>query len=105
MSDIFREVDEEVRLEKLNAFWKRFGTGIVTLVLLAIAAVGGRDDRTLMVGDSASDIGAARAAKVMSVVVSFGYTEIPAANLGADHLIDHFWELPPLAERLLSLRA
>jgi len=71
----------------------------------AIAAVGGRDDRTLMVGDSASDIGAARAAKVMSVVVSFGYTEIPAADLGADHLIDHFAELPPLAERLLSLHA
>jgi len=71
----------------------------------AIAAVGGRDDRALMVGDSASDIGAARAAKVMSVVVSFGYTEIPAANLGADHLIDHFAELPPLAERLLALRA
>ncbi len=71
----------------------------------AIAAVGGRDDRALMVGDSASDIGAARAAKVMSVVVSFGYTEVPAANLGADHLIDHFSELPPLAERLLRLGA
>ena len=68
----------------------------------AIAAVDGRDDRSLMVGDSASDIGAARAAKVMSIVVSFGYTEIPAADLGADHLIDHFAELPPLAERLLG---
>jgi len=64
----------------------------------AIAAVGGRDDRALMVGDSASDVGAARAAKVPSIVVSFGYTEIPAANLGADHLIDHFAELPPLAD-------
>ena len=71
----------------------------------AIAAAGGRDDRALMVGDSASDIGAARAAKVMSVVVSFGYTEIPAADLGADHLIDHFAELPPLAARLLRLSA
>jgi len=71
----------------------------------AIAAVGGRDDRALMVGDSASDIGAARAAKVPSIVVSFGYTEIPAANLGADHLIDHFAELPPLAARLLATGA
>jgi phosphoglycolate phosphatase len=71
----------------------------------AIAAIGGRDDYALMVGDSASDIGAARAARVRSVVVSFGYTEIPAADLGADHLIDHFAELPPLAARLLALRA
>jgi len=71
----------------------------------AIAAVGGRDDRALMVGDSASDVGAARAAKVPSIVVSFGYTEIPAANLGADHLIDHFAELPPLAARLLATGA
>jgi phosphoglycolate phosphatase len=71
----------------------------------AIAAVGGSDDFALMVGDSASDIGAARAAKVRSVVVSFGYTEIPAADLGADHLIDHFDELAPLAARLLATRA
>ena len=71
----------------------------------AIAAVGGSDDFALMVGDSASDIGAARAANVRSVVVSFGYTEIPAADLGADHLIDHFDELAPLAARLLATRA
>jgi len=71
----------------------------------AIAAAGGRPDRALMVGDSASDIGAARAANVPSVVVSFGYTEIAAAELGADHLIDHFADLPPLAARLLANRA
>jgi phosphoglycolate phosphatase len=71
----------------------------------AIAAVGGNDRFALMVGDSATDIGAARAADVRSVVVSFGYTEIPAADLGADHLIDHFDELAPLAARLLGSRA
>jgi len=71
----------------------------------AIAAAGGRDDCAIMVGDSASDIGAARAAKVPSIVVSFGYTEIPAADLGADYLIDHFAELPTLATRILAVRA
>jgi len=69
-----------------------------------IAKIGGRDDYAVMIGDSASDIGAARAANVRSVVVSFGYTEIPAADLGADHLIDHFDELAPLAARLLAPR-
>lgn len=68
----------------------------------AIAAVGGRADRAIMIGDSASDIGAARAASVPSVVVSFGYTEIPASDLGADHLIEHFRELPALAARILG---
>lgn len=71
-------------------------------LLAAIAAAGGRADRTIMIGDSAADIGAAHAAKVPSVVVSFGYTEIPAADLGADHLIDHFSELPALAARILG---
>jgi len=71
----------------------------------AIAAVGGADDHAIMVGDSASDIGAARAARVPSIVVSFGYTEIPAADLGADHLIDHFAQLPALAARILAPRA
>ena len=68
----------------------------------AIEAAGGQRDRAIMIGDSATDIGAAHAAKVPSVVVSFGYTEIPAADLGADHLIDHFSELPALAARMLA---
>ena len=71
----------------------------------AIAAVGGANDRAMMVGDSASDIGAARAAGVPSVVVSFGYTEIAPAALGADYLIDHFAELAPLAARLFAAGA
>jgi phosphoglycolate phosphatase len=71
-------------------------------IFAAIAAAGGRNDRALMVGDSISDVSAARAAAVPSVVVSFGYTEIAAGELGADHLIDHFRELPPLAARLFE---
>ena len=71
-------------------------------LLTAIAAAGGQPGRALMVGDSASDIGAARAAHVPSVAVSFGYTEIAPADLGAGHLIDHFRELPALAARLLG---
>jgi phosphoglycolate phosphatase len=68
----------------------------------AIAAAGGRNDRALMVGDSISDIAAARAAAVPSVVVSFGYTEIAPGELGADHLIEHFDQLPAIAARTFA---
>jgi phosphoglycolate phosphatase len=68
----------------------------------AIAAVGGSMGRALMVGDAATDAGAARAAKVPLILVSFGYTETPAADLGADALIDHFDQLPDACLRLLG---
>lgn len=50
-------------------------------------------DWAVMVGDSANDINAAKAAGLPSVAVSFGYTRIPAAELGADRLIHHFDDL------------
>ena len=70
----------------------------------AAAAVGGTLGRTLMVGDSAADIGAAKNAGVPSVAVSFGYCDGPVEALGADALIHHFAELPAVAERLLAAR-
>ena len=54
-----------------------------------------------MVGDSASDAGAARAAGVPLILVTFGYTPIPVTELGADILVDHFGELPPACARLM----
>jgi phosphoglycolate phosphatase len=71
-------------------------------VITAIEAAGGAIGRSIMVGDSASDVGSARNAGVPSVVVSFGYTEIAASALGGDYLIDHFAELPALAARILT---
>ena len=41
MSDIFREVDEEVRREKLNQLWERHSNLIVAAALLIVLAVGG----------------------------------------------------------------
>ena len=71
-------------------------------LITALAAAGGRIDRALMVGDSAADVGAARAAGVPSIVVGFGYSTVPAAQLGADHLIERFQDLPSLVARLLA---
>ena len=36
------------------------------------------------------------------VAVSFGYSDVPPAELGADALIHSFAELPPVARRLLA---
>jgi phosphoglycolate phosphatase len=70
-----------------------------------IARAGGSADRAVMVGDSASDARAARNAGVPLILVSFGYTDIPAAQLGPDVLIDHFDELPAACARLLGVSA
>ena len=74
--------------------------------LAAIAEAGGDPTYALMVGDSANDVDSAHAAGAPVVVVSFGYTDIAAARLGGDALIDHFDELPAVATTILSeLRA
>ncbi|MBH0236773.1 phosphoglycolate phosphatase [Methylobrevis sp. L22] len=60
------------------------------LVLAAAAALGVAPRDCLFVGDSGADVGAARAAGVPVVVVRYGYTSVPAAELGADAVIDDF---------------
>lgn len=63
-------------------------------LLGAVSAMGGDPARAVMVGDSANDVAAARNAGLPVVLVSFGYTPVPARDLGADALIDHYDELP-----------
>ena len=41
MADIFQEVDEEVRRERLIKLWQRYGNLIIALCILIVAAVGG----------------------------------------------------------------
>lgn len=50
---------------------------------------------SFMVGDSVTDVETARAAGLAGIiVVSYGYTAIPARALGADAVIDHLDGLP-----------
>ena len=70
-------------------------------LLEAIGRAGGTRDAAVMVGDSATDVRAARNAHVPVVAVSFGYTRIAPAELGADALIDHFDELLPALSGML----
>ncbi len=59
------------------------------------------DRKALMVGDSPNDVAAAKAAGIPVVVVSFGYTQIPAEALGADVVIGDFGDLPRAAANFL----
>src|SRR5690606_4876931 len=67
----------------------------------AVAAAGGDPRRCLMVGDSQADVGCARAAGAPVVLVSFGYTDVPPAELGADAVFDRYDQLPALARRFV----
>ena len=52
------------------------------------------------VGDTTFDTGAARAAGLPCVAVSFGFNDLPVHDLGADAVIDHFDALIPALKRL-----
>ena len=71
-------------------------------LLRTVELAGGDPKRTLMVGDSINDVLAAKNAGIPVVVVSFGYTDIPAKDLGGDALIDRFDELYDVVVKLLG---
>ena len=66
----------------------------------AVLKAGGDPARAIMIGDSATDVNAARNAGVPCVVVSYGYTEIPPADLGGHALIASFDELDGILDDL-----
>lgn len=68
----------------------------------AISLAGGNRSRAIMVGDSPTDIATARAAGIKVVAVSFGYTDVPPENLGADVLIHHYCQLEQALSNLLG---
>lgn len=71
-------------------------------VLAVVEEAGGVPQHAVMVGDTAADIDAARAAGVASVAVRFGYSEAPVETLGAMAIISHFEELPELVCNVLA---
>ncbi len=70
-------------------------------LLETIAAAGGSSGRAIMVGDSGTDIEAARAAGVPVIAVDFGYADVPVKKLGPDRVISHFDELMDACEAVL----
>lgn len=60
------------------------------MLLGCVARAGGRAERAIMVGDSRTDIDAARNAGMPVIAVDFGYTDTPVDQLGPDVVISHF---------------
>lgn len=58
-----------------------------------IALAGGDPARSVMVGDSDTDIATAKNAGIPVVAVDFGYTSIPVRDLNPERVISHFDEL------------
>ncbi|TPI69468.1 phosphoglycolate phosphatase [Mesorhizobium sp. B3-1-3] len=69
-------------------------------LLLALDQLGVEPYEALMVGDSISDVGAARAAGMPVVLVRGGYTHVPVEELGADLVCDSLLDLPSAMRRL-----
>lgn len=67
-----------------------------------VRLAGGDPMRAVMVGDSAADIHAAQAGAIPCVGMTFGYTDIPVAELGADVVLDHYDGLFDHAHALLE---
>ena len=53
-----------------------------------------------MIGDSITDLKTAQAANAPCILLSYGYTPIPAKDLGADIVLDDFAELPAALKSL-----
>ncbi len=70
-----------------------------------IEKAGGDPGRAVMIGDSATDVRTAQAARIPVVVVDFGYADHAEAALTPDRTISHFDALPEAVFDLLGLAA
>ena len=70
-------------------------------LLEVVAVLKGSRKRAVLVGDSQIDVAAARAADIPVIAMSYGYTPVPVAELGADAVVDDFTRLPEIISRLV----
>jgi phosphoglycolate phosphatase len=71
---------------------------------MTIERAGGDPRRAVMVGDSYSDVAAAKGAGIPVVCVSFGYPDRPIREHGPDLVIDHFDELFAAVQRFVGAK-
>jgi phosphoglycolate phosphatase len=71
-----------------------------------IAHAGGAADRSVMIGDSRTDIDTAKAAGIPVIAVDFGYSDRHVREFEPSRIISHFDEITPeLIENLLAAAA
>ena len=66
----------------------------------AITGAGGTVQSAVMVGDSAADVGAARAVGIPVILVPHGYAHAPLPTLGADRIVESAAELRAALDEL-----
>ncbi len=85
MSDIFREVDEEVRREQFKKLWERYGFLLIGLAVLIVAAVGGwRADDYWQIKQAAAAGSAFEAAATLAEQGKHEEAEAAFAKLAAE---------------------
>ncbi|MBV9550821.1 MAG: HAD-IA family hydrolase [Alphaproteobacteria bacterium] len=89
------------RLGLLDFFADIYGAGRMSYVKPdarifhdVVRDIGGHDGGAVMIGDSITDLKTAQAAGAPCILFSYGYTPIPARELGADIVLDEFAQLP-----------
>jgi phosphoglycolate phosphatase len=70
-------------------------------LLGALRKAGGSRNCAVMVGDSQTDMAAAKAARIPVIAVDFGYSEVPVQSLEPNEIISHFSSLCGAVGRLL----
>jgi phosphoglycolate phosphatase len=65
-----------------------------------VTRAGGEPERSIMVGDSITDVRTARAAEAPIIGVDFGYSDVAMAALRPDRLISSFAQLPEAVDDL-----
>ena len=72
---------------------------------LTVGRAGGDLARSIMIGDSKTDVYAARAARVPVIAVDFGYSDVPVENLRPDRIISSFVDLPAAITDVMAASA
>jgi hypothetical protein len=85
VSDIFREVDEEVRREQLQQLWGRYGTYLLILAVLIVVSVAGWRGYEYWAAKKAAEVGSAfESAVALSQQGKHGEAEQAFAKIATD---------------------
>jgi len=85
VSDIFQEVDEEVRREQLKKLWDRYGIFVVIAAILVVAAIGAWRGYQWWEAKKAAEAGAAfEAASTLAETGKHSEAEAAFAKIAAD---------------------